>query len=64
MDSGYETENTIKPVRVNKIEVECPVIETSTSAEKDSPKKKEFDYYISGLISYPNKLVGKTNIHT
>ena len=48
---------------MNKVEVEHPVTETSTSA-KSTPKKKEFDYYISDLISYPNKLVGKTNIHT
>ena len=64
-DSGYETESPIKSVRVNKVEVldHKPEQPTSTSSPS-SIKKEKFDYHINDLITYPNKLVGKSNIHT
>ena len=50
---------------MNKVEVTEPDIKHQTSTEAPyNTKKQKFDYYINGLITYPNKLVGKSNLHT
>ncbi len=51
----------ITKVRVNKVEAETDITSTKPSTSTDSVKRQKFDCYINGLISYPNKLVGKKN---
>ncbi len=49
---------------MNKVEVEDPIANKTSTESASETSADKFDYYINGLITYPKKLVGKTNIHT